>query len=225
MHRSTNQSEKNIIYEMAEIKIEDKSVYDNRFNKLNKGKTPVITQFINKLAHLGVNDITVEFALPRANTGFENASIDDMMNGKQWTKFSPNDNLPDSIDRYYKSFEKLKSKTAHKKIIAKDVVNIIAWINYPLNRDAYINFHMKNENIITYGILLYLYTAAYQLVYKLEDEDVGHETGHIPNMGNRLPSAGRFGIWGHDLGDMYYSGKSLVRIFPKTLVFGVECGS
>jgi len=43
---------------------------------------------------------------------------------------------------------------------------------------------------------------AYFLVYAAEGDD----PGHVPGMLNRARSHGPFGIWGHDLGDLYLEG-------------------
>ncbi len=42
----------------------------------------------------------------------------------------------------------------------------------------------------------------YQKTYKQEDKDVGKKTPNIPGMCNRGFSNGRYGIWGHDIGDL-----------------------
>jgi len=42
----------------------------------------------------------------------------------------------------------------------------------------------------------------YRKMYAEEDATSGGDTGHIPGMLNRMPSEGKYGIWGHDIGDL-----------------------
>jgi hypothetical protein len=39
-------------------------------------------------------------------------------------------------------------------------------------------------------------------MYAEEDETSGGNPGHIPGMLNRNTSEGKYGIWGHDIGDL-----------------------
>ena len=80
---------------------------------------------------------------------------------------------------------------------------------------------------VTYGKVLYLYTYAYQHMYELEDEDVGEETGNVPGMLNRAMSEGRFGIWGHSIGDLAYNGASTIEYADdgETVVCRFSCDS
>jgi len=42
----------------------------------------------------------------------------------------------------------------------------------------------------------------YRKMYAEEDETSGGDPGHIPGMLNRNTSGGKYGIWGHDIGDL-----------------------
>lgn len=42
----------------------------------------------------------------------------------------------------------------------------------------------------------------YRKMYAEEDETAGGDPGHIPGMLNRNTSEGKYGIWGHDIGDL-----------------------
>jgi hypothetical protein len=42
----------------------------------------------------------------------------------------------------------------------------------------------------------------YRKMYDEEDETAGGDPGHIPGMLNRAESEGKYGIWGHDIGDL-----------------------
>lgn len=88
-------------------------------------------------------------------------------------------------------------------------------IGYPVKNTAIVKFKTSN---VTYGKLLYLNTIAYQLMYKIEDEDVGHATENIKGMYNRAPSKGRFGIYGHHIGDLVYNGGSKITIYDNVAV-------
>lgn len=42
----------------------------------------------------------------------------------------------------------------------------------------------------------------YKQMYEEEDQDMGGPTGNIPGLMNRDTSTGRYGIWGHGIGDL-----------------------
>lgn len=89
--------------------------------------------------------------------------------------------------------QKIK-KPKCRDIVSKSNINYVhARIDYPLSNRATIQFKCNTK--ITYGILLYLYTIAYQLVYKIEDLDVGCPTENNSGTFNRQTSDGRYGIW------------------------------
>ncbi len=102
------------------------------------------------------------------------------------------------------------------------IFTIYTIIEYPVRESAIFKFETSSE--ITYGILLYAYTIAYQLMYALEEEDDA-DPGHIPGMVNRDTSNGRFGIWGHDIGDLAYNGRSQVWIHDHRVVCNFICDS
>ena len=113
---------------------------------------------------------------------------------------SPSDDLPNKPDFFYEKikskfikkklndhencdnmgsiFEKVRSKMIeHKNIedpncILVDDENeyyVVAEIDYPLNMSARVQFKCNTE--ITIGLLLYLHTVAYQLVYSIKNTD------------------------------------------------------
>lgn len=100
---------------------------------------------------------------------------------------------------------------------------VICIIRYPLEIPAYIKLVLEDYDL-TYGQLLYVYTRAYQLVYKLEEEEVG-DPGHILGIFNRMKSDGPFGIWGHDITDLAYNGNSTVTEYDKFLTCEFDCDS
>lgn len=140
-------------------------------------------------------------------------------------ELTPSDEIPDSIYDYYCNFSKKCIDNA-MKVIDDNIKYVYAVISYPLANIAIIKFTCRQP--VTYGMLLYLYTVAYKLVYKIEDYDVGHPTNHIPGMFNRQRSSGRFGIWGHDIEDLVYNGNSSICVYEganDSVVCRFECDS
>jgi hypothetical protein len=72
--------------------------------------------------------------------------------------------------------------------------------DYPLHRPATLTF--ANSKGFTYRKFFSCVYAGYQKIYKEE----GLDPGHIPGMWNRMPSNGKYGIWGHDLSDLVLTG-------------------
>lgn len=134
----------------------------------------------------------------------------------------PSDELTD-IDSYYKEFGKKYIKMA-KTIIAPDIRKVYCYITYPLDNPALIKFVCNKP--VTYGMLLYCYTYAYQLVYDLEDKDVRSKTETVkPNMLNSDESGGRFGIWGHSIGELGYNGGCKIKIYKTKVICSFSCDS
>ena len=109
-----------------------------------------------------------------------------------------------------------------RRPISNTIRTIYANISYPLTNPAIIKV-TTNENI-TYAVLLYMYTKAYQYVYKMEEKVVG-DPGSIPGMLNRAKSDGQFGIWGHDIEDLVYNGFSEVEVYKNHIVCDFNCDS
>lgn len=126
-----------------------------------------------------------------------------------------NDSYPDGLG----------DKDIEKKVdqpISQNYRTIYTVHDYPLSREVYFKFECNQP--VTYGILLYAYTIAYQLIYKLEDEDSG-DPGFIQNTFNRSTSNGKFGIWGHYIGDLVYNGISRINYYPNEVVCYFSCDS
>lgn len=135
-----------------------------------------------------------------------NPSEDDSDSG------SDTDRRTDSMDDYEDPYE----------IIDSNISTIYTVISYPLSKEAIFKF--TSTTPITYGMLLYAYNLAYQKIYELEEQDAGNP-GHIPGMLNRNSSDGRFGIWGHDLGDLIYNGYSTIKIYDDYVICKFDCDS
>ena len=71
---------------------------------------------------------------------------------------------------------------------------------YPLSQEFVFEYHNTN-NGYTRRELAKLISDEYKRIYEEEEEDDG-DPGMIPGMYNRNSSHGRYGIWGHYLGDL-----------------------
>ncbi|ARF08741.1 hypothetical protein Catovirus_1_791 [Catovirus CTV1] len=112
--------------------------------------------------------------------------------------------------------EKLKTR------LKGEIKYIYTNIDYPLTYPSIFKFTCKIP--VTYGLLLYAYTVAYQLTYIIEEEE-DDDPGHIPGMLNRAISKGRFGIWGHDIDDLVYNGYSDITYDTNSVVCEFYCDS
>jgi len=74
-------------------------------------------------------------------------------------------------------------------------------IDYPLH-NAFKKTFTAGKNGMTRRQFVDLIVKSYKKIYATEDSDVGDETGNIQGMLNRETSEGRYGIWGHNLGDL-----------------------
>lgn len=127
-----------------------------------------------------------------------------------------------TLDDYYKTFKKNIAKAS--KIIDDDLTDIYIRVNYPLETEAVIKFISKEK--ITYGVLFFAHTIAYQIIYDIEDFDVGAPTGNLfPNLLNRASSEGRFGIWGHVIEDLIFNGNCSIKANNTDIVCTFECDS
>lgn len=182
--------------------------------------TNSIQKFINQLSSLGVTNITLDSMKPSKNCKIEENEVENLLNDDDDSYLCPSDKLS-NLNIYRELFSK-----EGDRILARNVKDIYAIITYPLSTRASIHFHLENDGVdVTYPLLLYLHTCAYQLVYQLEDDDVGKPTGNIKGMFNREKSDGRFGIWGHHIDDLVYSGNSKVEIYSGSVVCQFNCDS
>jgi len=74
-------------------------------------------------------------------------------------------------------------------------------ITYPLSNPFNAEFDVGAEGLTREGLIEKV-IASYNHIYAAEEGDVGRKTSHIPGMLNRASSNGRYGIWGHDMGDL-----------------------
>jgi hypothetical protein len=127
-----------------------------------------------------------------------------------------------TVERINKSKQQIDKKVTNYQNIKKICVNI----EYPLTNEAYIEFILNEGIEVTYGFILYAYTIAYQLVYKIEEEIDDKNPGNISSkMLNRARSNGRYGIWGHAITDLCYNGYSSIWIHSNYVRCGFDCDS
>lgn len=74
-------------------------------------------------------------------------------------------------------------------------------IDYPLSTPAKFKFKSGKKGITTKQLIKKI-REFYKKVYDEEDSSANSGTGHIPGMLNRDFSDGKYGIWGHDIGDL-----------------------
>jgi hypothetical protein len=105
----------------------------------------------------------------------------------------------------------------------KNINTIYAYITYPLDNPAIVKFERSDKRRkITYKVLMYAYTKAYQMVYALEDAD---NTPTTPGLMNTSHTHGRYGIWGHYIDALIYNGSSLVQVYDDSIVCEFDCDS
>lgn len=88
--------------------------------------------------------------------------------------------------------------------------------DYPLSVIATYEHRLTPD--MTGEDLLVIARSDYEQIYREEDAEVGNP-GHIPGMLNRSQSLGKFGIWGHDFGDLFFEG---IEIDVTTRKWGVK---
>lgn len=115
-----------------------------------------------------------------------------------------------------------KIKTQLNTIVDGRIRTIYAVVTYPLTTEAIIKFECNKP--VTFGMLLFLFTNAYQITYAIEESD-DRDPGLMPGMFNRAKSNGRFGIWGHVIGDLCYNGGSEIQIYDNYIVCNFGCDS
>lgn len=115
-----------------------------------------------------------------------------------------------------------KIKTQLNTIMADHIRTIYAVVTYPLTNQAIIKFECNKP--VTNSMLLFLFTNAYQIAYAIEESD-DRDPGLMPGMFNRAKSNGRFGIWGHVIGDLCYNGGSKIQIYDNYIVCNFGCDS
>lgn len=105
-------------------------------------------------------------------------------------------------------------------IVDEKIKVIYAVVTYPLTNVAYFRLEIKAKQPITYGMLLYGHTLAYESAYKLEDCDIGNHK-HIRQFS--FGGLGRSGIRESDTENLVYSGGSQIEIHENYIVCHFNC--
>jgi len=91
--------------------------------------------------------------------------------------------------------------------------------DYPLSRIASFKHILTPD--MTGEDLLVLGREDYERIYK-EEHEADCDPGHAPGMLNRQRSQGPYGIWGHDICDLYFEG---IDINPDSKTIEFSMGS
>ncbi|AYV84923.1 MAG: hypothetical protein Satyrvirus1_9 [Satyrvirus sp.] len=122
-------------------------------------------------------------------------------------KFGPGDKLPVSIQSYYDKFctkDQIIAKTP-VPLEGNTITEIYCNIDHPLKYKTRVRFEISPATeIVTYGMLQYLYTLAYQIVYEIEE----------------------IGIKNHRISDLVYDGSSKIEVYGRsTILCFFDCDS
>lgn len=123
-------------------------------------------------------------------------TIDHYGNVKFWLYIAPGSRVPSVLD--------FENKEVRDNLINPDevVINdekITMVITYPLSVDVSITLE-KRGGFTRLDVFKNIYKA-YKLIYEEEEKVVG-DPGSYDNLYNRKKSEGKYGIWGHYLGDL-----------------------
>lgn len=100
-------------------------------------------------------------------------------------------------------FEKKYLINRDEKLTEKNEIYIM--LDYPLSKEFIFKVDSKDEKGFTIGSFCDAVIRLYKQVYKEEHDEVG-DPGHVAGMLNRKESNGKYGIWGHDIGDLFLEG-------------------
>lgn len=107
-----------------------------------------------------------------------------------------------------------------EKVLQEGGIKLI--ISYPLNNPAVFDVPLE-EGINDYFLnpLIEFICNKYKQVYKEEEEGLEREDLMIPGMFNRKETNGKYGIWGHVLGDLCINNICL-NLDTKEIILGVD---
>ena len=92
-------------------------------------------------------------------------------------------------------------KINYKDIVLPPNQQFVLKIDYPLTESAIFKFNSSPKGTTRHQLSEKI-RKCYKKVYEDEDKSVGHKTSNIKGMFNRDFSDGKYGIWGHDIGDL-----------------------
>mgnify|MGYP001562323541 CR=1 FL=1 len=103
----------------------------------------------------------------------------------------------EEYDEYKKQITKYDPK---EEILPKNTIFTLK-IDYPLTIPFKKKFN-TSTNLITRRQIINFIVKCYKQVYKEENSSSSRKESFIPGMFNRMPSEGKYGIWGHVLEDL-----------------------
>jgi len=115
--------------------------------------------------------------------------------------------------------EELRNKIIDLDEIIVPDEKIIIRITYPLSVEVYNEYEQKG-GFSRKDLFRYIYEA-YKKIYDEEEEQVG-DPGTYERLYNRKKSEGPYGIWGHQLGDLYLES---ISYDPKKKLVNLDIGS
>ena len=115
-----------------------------------------------------------------------------------WTK-KPSAGAPDYEKTWYEEYQEEMAKATPEEIILKKGEYTLV-IDYPLSTPFEKEFKVSKKGM-TRQEFVDMACESYQLIYAIEEASEG-KTGNIPGMLNRTSSSGKYGIWGHHIGDL-----------------------
>lgn len=86
-------------------------------------------------------------------------------------------------------------------IISKPKIDVL--FEYPLTNKVLKTFNADTTNGFTAAGLIQMICDFYKEIYEEEDRTTNIPSENIPNMLNRNETTGKYGIWGHAIGDLY----------------------
>lgn len=115
--------------------------------------------------------------------------------------------------------EELRNRIINPDEIIIPDEKITLKITYPLSVEIVHEYEQKG-GFSRKDLFRYIYEA-YKKIYDEEEEQVG-DPGTYEMLYNRKKSEGPYGIWGHQLGDLYLE---FITYDPKTKIVNLDIGS
>lgn len=123
--------------------------------------------------------------------------------------WSPIYGLMFSDDYYYDERDDLHDKSCKRQVEACDPKEVVLppnseytlIISYPVSTNYTTKLKTGKKGMTRIQLASNI-CKHYRKMYAEEDSSSGGDPGHIPGMLNRAQSDGKYGIWGHDIGDL-----------------------
>ncbi len=125
---------------------------------------------------------------------------------------SDKSNLKIDLDIHIQTISEIDKDTAIALIGGVINGKYEKYFNEPINGKFNITYPLKVivekelKNINSIGELLWEISQTYKKIYDEENKSTTISPGYIPGMMNRNKTNGKYGIWGHDLGDLVFEG-------------------